>query len=227
MTERTEIHLVYELEDAEISNMDIEDAILTLRGFDGAYGRIAAAVSPSMDHRMTITAVQPGSITFVLEAIAENPEAVGAMLTVAGSAVTVGIITTLFELIRIKLHLRGKEPKVSAVDNRVEFKNADNATMNVTLVAGDLHQNKTVNKHLDDFTKPLEKDGVNAVVCKALPDDGDAIFQRIDAEDRPLFEDIDDAQTEIVGRELVVMFGTLTKKPIKVFVYARQQTGAL
>ena len=219
MTERVNVRLAYEGAAVANGTMDINDAIVVLQGFQGAYSRIANTINPALEHRLTVTAVEQGSIEFVLEAIAENPEAVAAALEVARSDPAVKTLRTLFDLIRLKLHVRGATASVRAKGNNIEFNNNDSGTMVVTQDVNNFYVNGTVNVHIEKLTRPLNRDGIDAAVYSAQPHGGNAFSQRVDAQDRVFLDADTSAVSERMEDELIVTFATLTKKTNKGYLY--------
>ena len=221
VTDRIEIQLVYEGEDLNDGSMEVEDAILALRGFAGAYGHIARTIDPSAEHRLHLTAIQEGSITFDLIAtsIIENLDTIEPLLDAAANAIGVISSTLLFELINLKVQLRGENHKASAEDNRIAVTKSDNTTINVDRRTYNFLGTGALDKHLDDCTKPLEKDGIDAAEYRVTPNEGAAFSQRIDAADRPFFEAHDGASIDHVVMELAVIIVSYTKNTQKGFLY--------
>ena len=87
--ERVEIHLKYEGPDVDNGTMALQDVLPVLQGFSGAYANLASSEDPESEHRIKISAVQPGSADIVLEAwkwLENNAVSIGA----AGGLVGVG-----------------------------------------------------------------------------------------------------------------------------------------
>ncbi len=219
VTESIEIQMLHEGEDVANATMEIDDAISVLQGFAGAYVRIANTENPDVDHRITLTGIKEGSIVFLLEVIAENPEIVAAGLEVVANPIAARTLEILFEVIATKLHVAGRKAIVNVEGNQIGLTNSSNVTKYVSQQVYNFYGDKAVNRNLDTLTKPLAKEGIDAAEYKALPGNDKVLSQRVESEDRPLFEAKDGAEIEVVQQELVVTLATLTKKSNKGWLY--------
>ena len=215
MTERVHIQLTFEGAGLAEGRMDVDDAVHVLSGFAGAYSRIARSVNPDLEHRVTLTGIDRGSIEFLLEALAENPEAIAAALEAARVDAAATTIKTIFDLIKLKLHLRGGPPTVRPTENHLEFENSDGATAQFSKVVNNFYNNGPVHFHLNTLTMPLEKDGIDAAEFRATPEHGEPFTQRVDAEDRVFLTQQTETFTERFEPALVVRFTSLNKKTNK------------
>lgn len=66
MPEVLRITLKYEGRDVDDGTMPIDDVVEALKGFAGAYGKIATRVSPEVKHQLRVSAVRTGSFDLVI-----------------------------------------------------------------------------------------------------------------------------------------------------------------
>lgn len=72
---------------------------------------------------------------------------------------------------------------------------------------------------MDDFTKPLANEGIDAAELQAWRNDGTALAQRIEAEDRPHFVADAALSTAYEERELIVTLDAYTKHTNRGYLY--------
>src|SRR5262245_11074766 len=108
MAEELMVTLRYEGPDVDNGSMPVEDVVMALQGFAGAYGRIAARYNPEVQHQLRVTAIRAGSFDALITIwafLAENSAQLQAL-----SVVTIGaawIVRTLLNVVRAKLHAAG------------------------------------------------------------------------------------------------------------------------
>ena len=214
VTERAVIQLKYEGEAVEDGAMDITDAILVLQGFTGAYTRIASAEGSNTTHNLTLRAIKPGSTIFdiVAQANVDNLEAVAVALQVAGAPLIVPVVQAMFELIRLKIRLRGSKPtSANVIDNKIELKDSDNNSITINQNTFKFYRNGQVDKDLERLTAPLGKEGVDLGEYRLVTEDGQEFSQVVDSDDRAFLEDVDSETTRTSERSIVVDLTSLNR----------------
>lgn len=217
MTERIEIHLKYEGPDVENGTMSIQDVIPVLQGFSGAYSKLAETEKFDITHRIYLSAVKQGSADIVLEVLTDNKELIGAvagLVTIGGGVASAAflIIKKIFEVIRIKKHV-GVDAftKQISVENGIAITNSNNVQINVLPSSFERYKEGKINKDLDNLTKPLQKNKINAADFEARANNGESLSERITVEDRPYFEIEETVVTTTKDTELIVTLNSLTK----------------
>lgn len=75
----------------------------------------------------------------------------------------------------------------------------------------ELYENGSLDKDLDQLTKPLQKRGIDAAEFEVQADNQETLSQRITSKDRPHFEIRDTEYTTTEETELIVRLNSLTK----------------
>ena len=108
-SEAVPFNLRYQGPDVDDGSMSVEDIVPVLEGIASAYGRIAADTSAGVQHRLRITGVRHGSADILLEIWDVVGKASDHLqdIDVLGRT-AIGIVTTIFGVIKIKKHLKKK-----------------------------------------------------------------------------------------------------------------------
>lgn len=225
-TERIEVSLKYEGEDVENGSMIVGDVIPMLRGFSGAFARIANMENTGIEHRIRISAVRSGSVEFELivdaiSQVAENPELFIAATETIRHPAAYRVVEIIIGVIRLKQRKADETSPQTVHAGSVDLKDSHNNTINniTNININNYNSRGVIDSQLDDLTKPLESDGIDAAELQARDSDGTVISQRIPAEDRPYFVAKTDESKSYEERELIVTLDSYTKRSNKGFLY--------
>ena len=210
--EQVDIHLRYEGPDVEDGTMSLQDIVPVLQGFSGAYAKLAKTDDPNSIHRVKIAAVRSGSADIVLEVwktVVQNSEQIAAAFS--GGAASFGIISKIIQVIQIKRHVKASpfEHSISA-NNGIAIVNSDNVNFVMQPPVYELFASGLLNRNLDQLTRPLAKDQIDAAEIQANWDNQE-LRERITVDERPYFEYEDEAFTSTLEMQYLVHFTSLFK----------------
>ena len=222
--------------------MALQDVIPVLQGISGAYTRLADTKNPNVTHRITLADVRQGSADIVLEVIewlTANSEPIGAatgILALGGGGYAV--IKKIIDVISIKKHVGDNPSKeriaaptpnsivptqTNGVQNNIVITNVENVELVVNLPAYDTYKRGTIDKELEQITRPLQPGRIDSAEFTVQADDEETISTRITTEDRPLFEISDLTVTATQEMDLVVTLNSLTKSTNSGYLYLSNQ----
>ncbi len=223
-TERIEVSLKYKGADVKNGSMAISDVIPVFQGFSGAFGRIANLENTDVEHRITLMAVRSGSVEFELivdavSQVAENPELLAALMEVPRLPAAYRVVEIIVGIIRLKQRKDDGTTPQFVHGGNVDLKDSHNNTVNYKVNVYNYFNRGAIDNHLDDLTKPLENDGIDAAELQARDSEGTVISQRIPSEDRPYFVAKTDETKSYEERDLIVTLDSYTKRSNKGFLY--------
>jgi hypothetical protein len=189
MAEPVHISLRYRGKSVDDGSMTVGDVVEALDGFAGAYGKIAARVSPTVEHQLRVTGVKKESFDILIVAAM----AVGAygdplknIATVVDAAKHVfSIITSVIEF---KKHTKNQPYNLSVKGdkNTVLVINAEKLELTVPLSTVELIKEKLIDADLNKIVEPLEEGLVDALEVTA-DREGKPIGTTIESREREYF----------------------------------------
>ena len=223
-TERIEVSLKYEGTAVENGSMAINDVIPVFQGFSGAFYRIANMEKSDIEHRITLMAIRSGSVEFELivdaiSQVAENPDLLAAVMEAPRHPAAYRIVEIVIGVIRRKQRKVDESTAQTVDGGNVELEDSHNNTINYTNIINNYFVLGAIDKLLDDLTKPLENDGIDAAEIQARDSEGTVIAQRIPAEDRPYFVAKTNESETYEERVLIVTLDSYTKRSNKGYLY--------
>lgn len=200
--ERVEVHLRFEGPEVDDGTMSLEDIVPVLQAFSSAYAELAKTDDPSSTYRVKIAAVRQGSADIVLE-IWKTVTGHHDFVAGAGSILIGGaqlILKRMIEVIRIKRHVKNRPYKVDIRgDNNIVVINSQDTSLEASKRTHDAFESGIIDKQLDRLTSPLKVGRIEAAELEALPINGEALSERIFAEERDYFR-VEDPVTTTRGR---------------------------
>ena len=189
--ERLKVYLKFEGPEVEDGTMSLKDIVPVLQGFYGAYAELAKTYDPDSTHHVKITAVRRGSADIVLEVwqtVTGHPDlfaGVGAIF-VTGAHL---IVKKIIGVVRLKRHVKRRPFKAEITgDNNIVVLNSQNVSVNVPKETHDTFESRIIDRHLDKLTSPLVIGRIDAAELETRPTKGEALRERITAEERHYFE---------------------------------------
>jgi hypothetical protein len=165
-----EITLKYEGVDVENGTMPVDDVVTALRGFSGAYGKLAAAQDPLGQHQIRVSAVTRSSFLVSILAFAKSNPAI----VTAGTSVSIAVVTGLMKLINLKKATKGAPPSsltVTGSNNSVIVNVGDNTTIEVPRPIYELYKTRALDSELNKIVSPLHEGRIDAVSLGAKGQD--------------------------------------------------------
>lgn len=188
MAEPIKISLRYDGPEVDNGEMDIDDVAEALKGFSGAYGKVASHYSPELSHQIRIAAIEPGSFRVLITALgivssAGQPQALMESVTNAAQF----IFRVITYVISLKKHTKGESYDISVKgrDNTVNVINADKMELHVPLEAFDVFKDKLIDGDLNRIVDPLRPKQIEAAELKQ--EGGDGLQAIIRSEERDYF----------------------------------------
>lgn len=220
IVEEVKISLKYDGPDVRNGKMALQDVIPVLQGFSGAYATLAQRRDPGSVHRIEITDVRQGSaeiVLQVLETVKDNPDfANDAKILLMGGLATgtsaFQAVKTIFEVIRLKMHVRNAPFQERVIENnRIGVLNVYDSELTIDLSSYEGYQNGDLDRDLERLTRPLEQGRIDSAKFEAQTSDENTISQQVAAVDRPVFEIEDLAVASTTKLNLTVILNSLTK----------------
>jgi hypothetical protein len=180
------INLRYVGSEVEDGTMSLDEVVLALKGFAGAYGKIADHLIPSSSHELRVSAVEKGSIDLsILAWIGANADTVTGLKTVGSAAKYV--FSILGNVIGAKKHIKSK-PYSIAIEgsgNTVLVVNADGAKFEIPKEVVEILAVKLVDADLSKIASPLRPEITDAELTAT--DEQGSLEASIASEDRNSF----------------------------------------
>ena len=165
MPDPLRISLTYYGPSADDGTMPVADVVAALQGFSGAYGKIATRFTPSIEHRLRVSAVNHSSFEVLLLSLAffgvqPNQEQLLEAAVEAGKR----IVGAILHLIDAKKHTKGKPYTVNVEgnENKVVIINADNAKFEISREVLELLHDGLVDGDLSRIVSPLRRNEINS-----------------------------------------------------------------
>jgi hypothetical protein len=171
-TTHIEIVLKYDGKDVDDGSMPIEDVISALRGFSGAYGKIASIHDPNGQHQIRVSAINHSS--FAVTIVAWATEHKDALLAIS-KPIASFIVKTIMKLIEFTKATKGQPPPGNVQidgNNNMVFTVGGNTTIVVPLEVYELRKSKAVDADLARIVDPLHEGKVDVVSIQARDDNG-------------------------------------------------------
>ncbi|HTW44854.1 MAG TPA: hypothetical protein VMD58_04865 [Acidobacteriaceae bacterium] len=171
--------------------MPIEEVVLALKGFAGAYGKVADELLPNSSHELRVSSIDKASFHLSILAWVGVSQVSGALdnLEKVSSAAKY-VFSIVGRLVDAKKHLRGKhyEIKVEGSNHTVILINNEGGAMEFPKEAIPLLQAKTVDPDLEKIASPLEGEVVSSASMIAA-DANEILETTILSEEKELFSD--------------------------------------
>ncbi len=195
MPDPLKITLSYHGPSADDGTMAVSDVLLALEGFSGAYGKIASRLTPQIEHRLRVSAVEKNSFDVLLLSIAilgiqPNQQQLLEVAIEAGKRV----ISAIIRLIGAKQHIKGKPYSFNVEGDKNVFVivNADNAKFEMPRELLEILQDRIVDVDLNRIVSPLRKneidsarivaDGMEGKITAEIAESEKAYFESISTE---------------------------------------------
>ena len=204
--------------------MSIHDAISVFLGFSGAFDRIANMENTEVELRIALTAVRSGSVEFELivnavSQLAENPELLVPLMEVPRHQLAYRVVEIVIGIIRLKQRKADGTTPQNIREGSINLNHSHNNVINNTNTVINYYLGGAIDNHLDDLTKPLDNDGIDAAEIRARDSDGAEISERIPAENRPYFVAKAAESKSYEEREFIVTLDSYTKRSNKGYLY--------
>ena len=133
--EPVKVSIRYRGPSVDDGTMPVTDVLSALRGFAGAYGKIASQETPTIQHELRVSAVKSSSFDLILYAacvILKDPETQSTILE-AVSGAGQHVVRFLLSLIQATKHTKGKPStiNVSGTGNTVNIVNIEGSNLNL------------------------------------------------------------------------------------------------
>jgi hypothetical protein len=192
------IKLSYKGTDVDNGTMPVEDVILALKGFAGAYGKVADELLPESSHQLRVSAIEKSSFSLSVLAWITLPQAGDAIEKIrsVGSAAKY-VFSVLSRLVEVKKHVKSRpyEIKVEGSHNTILIVNNDGGTMEFPREALPILQDKTVDSDLEKIASPLNGDVVSSAELIAADDQG-ILETSIASQDKDFFSVLEEEETK-------------------------------
>ena len=168
--EPVKVSICYRGPSVDDGTMPVADVLSALRGFTGAYGKIASRETPTVQHELRVRAVRSGSFEIALFAacvVLNDPDTQRTILeTVSGASQYV--IKFLLNLIRTHQHTKGKKfsVDVSGKGNTVNIINFEGSKLMIPKDVAESYNEKLAGAELGKLVSPLG-DGVDSLEISA------------------------------------------------------------
>jgi len=183
------ISLKYRGRDVEEATMPIEEVILALQGFSGAYGKIASSLLPDTAHELRVAAVKEGSFDLSIIAwvtTAQGKETLHALSeTYSAAKFVFGVFK---DYIDTKKHLKDKpfSIKVEGSHNTIFAFNGDGFGKEITPQILDLLKTKLIEKDVAKIVSPLEAGRIEDTIIEAT-DGTETLKTQVDSDEKAYF----------------------------------------
>ena len=159
------IKLRYVGSEVEDGTMSIDEVILALKGFAGAYGKIADHLIPSSSHELRVSAVEKGCFDLsILAWLGANSDSVAA-LQIAGSAAKF-VFSIFSKVIDSKKDIKSKPYSIGieGSGNTVLVINADGAKLEIPKEIVEILASKLIDSDLSNIASPLRPEITGAEI---------------------------------------------------------------
>jgi hypothetical protein len=216
-----EIVLEYAGPDVDDGAMSLDDLVPVLQGVAGAYGKVSGSQGLTIQHRLRLTAIRPGSAKLVLDVwdtLAKNAVQLG----VVGGLVTaaVGILATIISVIQLKKHTRNEpySTSLNGLNGSIAVINSQNVAITVSPSAYTVFKEKLIDGDLSRIARPLEE---GKVISSALEVIHGAITEResISLSEKPLFDVVETTVTTTKETWLTGQINSMTKSTNSGHIY--------
>ncbi len=169
-----QMSLKYDGTAVDDGTMPVEDVIVALQGFSGAYGKVASSVLAESSHEIRVSAFTTGSFDLNIVGLitsAGGQEALQALGYASKAAAAVYSIVKGY--IELKKHVKSKryEITIEGSNNTVLVINADGTRLEATRESIELLQSKLIDSDLAKMVKPLDQGRVDKMRLSATEDD--------------------------------------------------------
>jgi hypothetical protein len=194
MPASAQITLRYVGKDVEEGTMAIDDVIVALQGFSGAYSKIATRIDPRAAHQIKVSDIDKKSFSVAVFAwVTSHQTQVAALASTAALAV----VKTINGYIEQKKKNKGKDPEVRVDGNGNTVLWGDN---NVVVV-GDksmysLFKDRGLNSEIAKIVSPLKEGGVDKAELSTTDlKTGETSFVDIRASEKHYFDTVEAVAT--------------------------------
>ena len=193
--------------------MAVADVLSALRGFTGAYGKIASQETPTVQHELRVSAVKSNSFDLTLFAacvVLLDPETQRTILEAVSGAGKY-VVRFLCNLIHAHQHTKGKPFKlsVSGNDNKVNLINIEGSTLVLPKEVAASFTERLAAPELGKLVSPL-REGVDSVEI-STEDDSEELTALIKSSEREYFSSPNEETTTTLETKIKGSFISLNK----------------
>lgn len=183
------ISLKYNGSDVDKATMPIEEVILALQGFSGAYGKIASSLLPESTHELRVAAVKSGSfdLSIVAWVTSSHGKDTLSALTFTYTAAKF-VFGVLKDYIDTKKHVKDKpySINVEGSNNTIIALNIDGLSKEISPQIMDLLKSKLIDKDIAKIVSPLEAGRIENTTISAT-DSEETISTQLDSGEKLYF----------------------------------------
>lgn len=129
-------------------------------------------------------------------------------------------VRTIFEVIRLKMHVRNAPSQERVIENnKIGVMNVYNSEIVVNLPSYEDFKSGDLDRDLERLTRPLEQGRIDSAEFEAQAGDKRTIAQQVAAADRPVFEIEDLVVASTTQLNLTVILNSLTKSTNNGWLY--------
>lgn len=216
-----EIILEYGGPDVDDGAMSLDDLVPVLQGLAGAYGKVAGSQGLTVQHRLRLTAIRPGSARLILDVWDMLGRNAG-QLQVVGSftAAALAIVGIIIAVIQLKKHIKNEphSTKLDAGSGSIAVINSQNVAITVSLSAYTVFKEKLIDGDLSRIARPLEEGKVNTSALEVTH--GKTTHREsIMLSEKPLFEVAETTVTTTKETWLTGRINSMTKSTNSGHIY--------
>lgn len=217
MEEHIPITLKYAGDDVDDGSMAIEDMILALQGFSGAYGKIVRHSNLEAKHSLRVMGIKKGSCELLISAQEAVNEDADSALGDFGESGVYEILDTLNSAVSLTRHIKRKEYTytISGDNNTISVKNKNGTDMVIPYKVFELYRAGVLADDINKIVSPI-KDGKIDSGCILSPKSaGGNLSTEFKYAEKPFF-DVDKIEiTKTEEIELAGILNSLTKSTNK------------
>ena len=169
------ISLKYTGSDVDDASMPIEEVVVALQGFAGAYGKVASSLLPKSTHELRVAAIEPGSFDLSILAWVTSSQGTET-LKLAGYATNAAryVFGIVNDFIKAKKHIKGAPPKFSieGSNNTMIVINNEGGTQAISQEVVNLLQNHLIDPDIAKIASPLSEGLKDNVELQSSDDEG-------------------------------------------------------
>lgn len=165
MADPISVSFRYRGPEVDTGEMNIDEVVMALQGFAGAYGKVAAHIAPEANYQLKVTAIQKSSFDlFIAAAIfldrsGDAFETVKSVVNAARYAFQV-----VAEVVGLKKHTKSQPytTRVEGTRGDVTVINAEKFELTVSMPAFEMYREKLLDSDLGKITAPLSEGRIDA-----------------------------------------------------------------
>jgi hypothetical protein len=217
-----EINLEYSGPDVEGGAMALENLVPALQGFAGAYGKVAGYQGLSVQHKLRLIGIRPGSVRLILdvwEMLGKNSAQLQSVTAL--STLAMAVVSVIIQVIQAKKHTKN-EPFSTNLDGNtgtVNIFNTQNAAISMSPADFNIFREKLIDSDLSRIVKPLEQGRIDSSTVSVSSADGQRISETITAAEKSLFDVGDNAVTTTRETWLTGQINSMTKSTNTGYLY--------